>query len=51
MASTESLSRTIVDTVTISRELREEGQIDGRVKLHNVDDEARPTRRPSSTVL
>jgi hypothetical protein len=39
MASTESLSRTIADTVTISRELREEGQIDGQVKLYNVDDE------------
>lgn len=39
MASTESLSRTIADTVTISRELREEGEIDGQVKLYNVDDE------------
>ena len=39
MASTESLSRTIADTVTISRELREEGQIDGQVKLYNVDEE------------
>jgi hypothetical protein len=39
MASTESLQRTIADTVTISRELREEGQIDGQVKLYNVDDE------------
>jgi hypothetical protein len=37
MASTESLSRTISDTVTISRELREEGEIDGQVKLYNVD--------------
>jgi hypothetical protein len=34
-----SLSRTIADTVTISRELREDGQIDGQVKLYNVDDE------------
>ncbi|MFC6953474.1 DUF499 domain-containing protein [Halorubellus litoreus] len=39
MASTESLSRTIADTVTISRELREEGEIDGQVKLYNVEDE------------
>ena len=39
MASTESLSRTIADTVTISRELREEGEIDGQVKLYNVDEE------------
>lgn len=39
MASTESLSRTIADTVTISRELREDGEIDGQVKLYNVDDE------------
>ena len=40
MSTTESLSRTIADTVTISRELREEGQIDGQVKLYNVDDES-----------
>ncbi|MFP9192162.1 DUF499 domain-containing protein [Natrialbaceae archaeon A-CW1-1] len=39
MASTKSLSRTIADTVTISQELREEGQIDGQVKLYNVEDE------------
>ncbi|WP_323170906.1 DUF499 domain-containing protein [Natrialba sp. PRR66] len=39
MASTESLSRTIADTVTISRELREEGEIDGQVKLYNVDED------------
>ncbi|WP_158854013.1 DUF499 domain-containing protein [Halorhabdus sp. CUG00001] len=38
MASTESLSQTIADTITISRELREEGEIDGQVKLYNVDD-------------
>jgi len=40
MSTTESLSRTIADTVTISRELREEGQIDGQVKLYNVDEES-----------
>jgi len=39
MARTESLSRTIADTVTISRELREEGEIDGQVKLYNVDED------------
>jgi hypothetical protein len=39
MASTGSLSRTIADTVTLSRELREEGEIDGQVKLYNVDDD------------
>ncbi|GAB3686531.1 hypothetical protein GCM10028857_18730 [Salinarchaeum chitinilyticum] len=39
MASTEPLSRTIADTVTISRELREEGEIDGQVKLYNVEDD------------
>ena len=39
MASTESLQRTIADTVTISRELREEGEIDGQVKLYNVEEE------------
>jgi hypothetical protein len=39
MSTTESLSRTIADTVTISRELREEGQIDGQVKLYNVEDQ------------
>jgi len=38
MASTEPLSRTIADTVTISRELHEEGEIDGQVKLYNVDE-------------
>jgi hypothetical protein len=37
MASTGSLSRTIADTVTISQELREEGEIDGQVKLYNVE--------------
>jgi hypothetical protein len=37
MSSTKSLSRTIADTVIISRELREEGEIDGQVKLYNVD--------------
>jgi hypothetical protein len=37
MASTEPLSRTIADTITISEELREEGQIDGQVQLYNVD--------------
>jgi len=39
MASADSLSRTIADTVTISRELREEGEIDGQVKLYNVDED------------
>ncbi len=39
MASADSLTRTIADTVTISRELREEGEIDGQVKLYNVDEE------------
>ena len=39
MSSTKSLSRTIADTVTISRELREEGEIDGQVKLYNVEKE------------
>ncbi len=39
MASADSLSRTIADTVTISRELREEGEIDGQVKLYNVEDD------------
>ncbi|QSX00996.1 DUF499 domain-containing protein [Haloterrigena alkaliphila] len=39
MAESETLSRTLEDTVTLSRELREEGQIDGQVKLYNVDDE------------
>ena len=34
-----SLSRTIADTITLSRELREEGEIDGQVKLYNVDDD------------
>ena len=32
-------TKTITDTVTLSRELREEGKIDGQVKLYNVDDE------------
>ena len=39
MASADSLSQTIADTITISRELREEGEIDGQVKLYNVDDD------------
>jgi len=39
MAQTGSLSNTLEDTVTLSRELREEGQIDGQVKLYNVDDD------------
>ena len=38
MASADSLPRTIADTVTISRELREEGEIDGQVKLYNVEE-------------
>jgi hypothetical protein len=39
MASTGSRSQSIADTVTISQELREEGEIDGQVKLYNVDEE------------
>jgi hypothetical protein len=39
MATREPLSRTITDTVTISRELREEGEIDGQVKLYNVEED------------
>lgn len=39
MSDAESMPRTIEDTVTLSRELREEGQIDGQVKLYNVDDD------------
>jgi len=39
MAETEPLSKTLEDTVTLSRELREEGQIDGQVKLYNVEEE------------
>ncbi|WP_440992066.1 DUF499 domain-containing protein [Haloarchaeobius baliensis] len=39
MAESDALSNTLEDTVTLSRELREEGQIDGQVKLYNVDDE------------
>ena len=39
MAETTGLSHTLSDTVTLSRELREEGQIDGQVKLYNVDDD------------
>ncbi len=39
MTKSETLSQTLADTVTLSRELREEGQIDGQVKLYNVDDE------------
>ncbi len=39
MAETGTLSTTLDDTVTLSRELREDGQIDGQVKLYNVDDD------------
>jgi|GEM_PF-2142567 len=39
MAETESLPQTLSETVTLSRELREDGQIDGQVKLYNVDDD------------
>lgn len=39
MADSESMSKTLADTVTLSQELREEGQIDGQVKLYNVDEE------------
>lgn len=37
MSKIKSSHRTIADTVTLSRELREEGQIDGQVKLYNVE--------------
>lgn len=37
MASNNSLPTTISDTVTLSEELREEGRIDGQVKLYNID--------------
>jgi len=40
MAESEAMPQTLEDTVTLSRELREEGQIDGQVKLYNVDDES-----------
>ena len=40
MAETGTLSTTLDDTVTLSRELREDGQIDGQVKLYNVDDDS-----------
>jgi hypothetical protein len=39
MAEATSLSTTLADTVTLSRELRENGQIDGQVKLYHVEDE------------
>ncbi|WP_049916460.1 DUF499 domain-containing protein [Haloferax volcanii] len=39
MSQAGSLSNTLEDTVTLSRELREEGQIDGQVKLYNVEDD------------
>ncbi|MFC6952872.1 DUF499 domain-containing protein [Halorubellus litoreus] len=39
MAETSALSQTLEDTVILSRELREDGQIDGQVKLYNVDDD------------
>jgi hypothetical protein len=39
MAETEPLTKTLDDTVTLSRELREDGQIDGQVKLYNVENE------------
>lgn len=39
MSESGALSRTLADTVTLSRELREDGQIDGQVKLYNVEDE------------
>lgn len=37
MVSSSSLPNTISDTVTLSEELREEGRIDGQVKLYNID--------------
>ncbi|MFC7177840.1 hypothetical protein [Halosegnis marinus] len=39
MANADSLTQTLADTVTLSEELREEGRIDGQVKLYNIDDE------------
>ena len=39
MSETEPLPKTLDETVTLSRELREDGQIDGQVKLYNVEDD------------
>lgn len=39
MAETGTMPKTLNDTVTLSRELREDGQIDGQVKLYNVDED------------
>lgn len=39
MAETDALSSTLEDTITLSRELREDGQIDGQVKLYNVEND------------
>ncbi|MFC7070586.1 DUF499 domain-containing protein [Halobaculum lipolyticum] len=39
MSQSSPPSTTLTDTITLSRELREEGQIDGQVKLYNVDDD------------
>lgn len=39
MSATDPLPYTISDTVTLSEELREEGRIDGQVKLYNIDKE------------
>ncbi len=39
MSETKPLPKTLDDTITLSRELREDGQIDGQVKLYNVENE------------
>jgi len=38
MAGQDTLQRTLSDTIELSQELREEGRIDGQVKLYNVED-------------
>mgnify|MGYP007039249958 CR=1 FL=1 len=37
MAQTPTPEVTLADSVVLSRELREDGQIDGQVKLYNVE--------------
>jgi hypothetical protein len=39
MSETRASTKNITDTVNLSRELREEGKIDGQVKLYNVDED------------
>lgn len=39
MSHTESPPQTLADTIELSEELREEGRIDGQVKLYNIDKE------------